>query len=131
MKLKLFVLTFLMITFALSVFGQERVNRKKISFDQSSNIMTKSTGWAYNKTLGEWVDYENLISDDKDYKTKYKSLLGEWMMSHNNQNFLSIQTKTVTFKGIKYFVLLIENWGGRYEYPTIEEDWYTFKETNG
>lgn len=115
----------------LQVFGQERVNREKISFDTTSGTLLKAIGWAYNSTLGEWIDYENVISDDKDFKTKYKSLQGSYMMSQKSQNFQKVQTRTVTYKRATYYVLIIDKWSGEYEYPSIYRDWYTFKETIG
>lgn len=113
------------------IIGQERINRQKIYFLEKSDILTKSTGWAYNSTLGEWIDYENVISSNKDYKEKYKSLQGGWFMSRTSQNFLCIQTKTVNFDGTKYYVLIVEKWCGEYEYPAIYEDWYIYKKTIG
>jgi hypothetical protein len=117
-------------TFFIS-YGQERVNREKISYEKTSEIMTKATGYSYNATFGEWIDYENVISDNKDYKDKYKSLQGRYMMSKISQNFLNIQTKTLTFKGKTYYIFIVEKWSGRYEYPSIEQDWYEFKKTVG
>jgi hypothetical protein len=131
MKFKLVLITLLMTGSLFQVFGQERTNREKLSFDTTSGTLSKATGWAYNSTLGEWIDYENVISDSKDYKDKYKSLQGQWMMSRISQNFQKVQTKTVTYKGTIYYVLIVEKWSGRYEYPSIQEDWYTFKQTIG
>jgi hypothetical protein len=131
MKIKLSLITFLLSSFIFHAFGQERTNREKISFDTISGILSKATGWAYNSTLGEWVEYNNVISEDKDYKDKYKTLQGEWMMSRIIQNFQKVQTKTINFNGTKYYVLIVDKWSGRYEYPSIQEDWYTFKETIG
>ena len=53
MKFKLTLITLLMTGSLLQVFGQERVNRKKLSFDTTSETLLKATGWAYNSTLGE------------------------------------------------------------------------------
>lgn len=131
MKIKSTLIALLMSVSLLQLFSQERVNREKLSFGTVSGIITKSTGWAYNTTLGEWVDYENVISESKDYKEKYKSLQGEWMMSRESQSFLELQTKSIVYKGITYYVLIVDKWSGRYEYPNIREDWYTFKETTG
>ncbi len=131
MKIKLTLITFLMTFSLLQIFGQERTNRVKLSFETKSGILSKATGWAYNSTLGEWIDYKNVISDDKDYKDKYKSLQGAWMMSRIRQNFQKLQTTTVTYKGVIYYVLMVYKWSGRYEYPSIQEDWYTFKQTIG
>lgn len=131
MKFKLTLITLLLTSSLLQVFGQERVNREKLSFDTTSGTLSKATGWAYNSTLGEWIDYENVISDSKDYKDKYKSLKGERMMSRISQNFLNLQTKTITYKGSTYYILIVEKWSGAYEYPAIKQDWYTFKKTIG
>jgi hypothetical protein len=131
MKLKLTLITILMTGSLFQVFGQERINREKLNFDTASGTLSKATGWAYDSTLGEWIDYENVISDDKDYKVKYKSLQGAYMMSHTSQNFQKVQTRTITYKGTTYFVLIVNKWSGRYEYPSIREDWYEFKETIG
>lgn len=131
MKIKLTLITLLLTGTLTQVFGQERTNREKLSFDTTSGNLSKATGWANNSTLGEWVDYENVISDSKDYKDKYKSLQGAYMMSSISQNFQKVQTRTVTYKGTTYYVLIVDKWSGRYEYPSIREDWYTFKQTIG
>jgi len=109
--------------------GQDRTNREKLSFDKESEILTKATGWYYNSEIGEWVDYKNVLCSDKDYKTKYPSLLGEYMMSHRYQNFISIQTKTVLHRSNEYYVLIVNKWRGEYEYPSIREDWESYKVT--
>jgi hypothetical protein len=131
MKIKLTLITLLLTGTLFQVFGQERTNREKLSFDTISGILSKATGWANNSTLGEWIDYENVISDSKDYKDKYKSLQGEYMMSRISQNFQKVQTRTVAYKGTTYYVLIVGKWSGRYEYPSIQQDWYTFKKTIG
>jgi hypothetical protein len=131
MKFKLTLITLLMTSSLLQVFGQERTNREKLSFDTISGTLSKATGWAYNSTLGEWIDYENVISESKDYKDKYKSLQGAYMMSNTSQNFQKVQTRTITFKGTMYYVLIVDKWSGRYEYPSIKQDWYEFKQTIG
>jgi len=131
MKFKLTLIIILMTGSLLQVFGQERTNREKLNFDITSGTLFKATGWANNSTLGEWIDYENVISDDKDYKVKYKSLQGAYMMSHRSQNFQKVQTRTVNYKGTTYYVLLVDKWSGQYEYPSIRQDWYEFKETFG
>lgn len=131
MKIKLTLITLLLTGTLFQVFGQERTNREKLSFDTTSGILSKATGWANNSTLGEWIDYKNVISDSKDYKDKYKSLQGEYMMSKISQNFQKVQTKTITYTGTTYYVLIVDKWSGRYEYPSIREDWYTFKQTIG
>lgn len=128
---KMVLALLLPLAIALQGFAQERVSRPKLSFADSSGTLAKATGWAYNSTFGEWIDYENVISNSKDYKDKYKSLLGEWMMSRVHQNFLRMQTKLVIFNEKPYYVLVVEKWSGRYEYPAIQQDWYTFRQTWG
>jgi hypothetical protein len=130
-KFKLAFIALLLSGNLTQVFGQERTNREKLTFETSSGILFKATGWANNSTLGEWIEYENVISDDKDYKVKYKSLLGAYMMSSIRQNFQKVQTRTVTYKGILYYVLIIDKWSGKYEYPSIKQDWYSFHQTIG
>ncbi len=131
MKFKLTLIALLLTVFTVQIFGQERTNREKISFETTSGTLLKATGWANNSTLGEWIDYENVISDNKDYKVKYKSLQGPHMMSSRGQNFQKVQTRTTTYKGTTYYVLIVDKWNGRFEYPNIYRDWYKFKQTIG
>jgi hypothetical protein len=112
-------------------YGQDRVNRSKLSFEQSSNVLTKSIGWQYNKTLGEWIDFENVISGDKEYKEKYKILQGQHQMSKSGFDFISLQVKTLTFNDVKYYILIHNFWAGRYKYPSIEQDWISYKKSDG
>lgn len=122
---------FLFIVLNNNIYSQERINRVKLSFDTSSNKMYFATGWEYNTTLGEWINYQNVISSDKSYKEKNKILQGRYQMSRESQNFLSLETKKLTFKGVEYFVLIHEKWRGEYEYPSIYENWYEYKTTFG
>lgn len=131
MKTKLSVTSLLLIVLLFQVFSQERVNREKLSFSEISGTLSKATGWAYNKTLGEWIDYKNVISDDKDYKTKNVILQGSWMMSKESKNFINIQIKTIIFKGETYYALIINKWNGSYEYPELQMDWQPYKITIG
>lgn len=130
-NLKVMMMTLMMCLMTMVSFGQDRVNREKLSFLDKSNQLTTSVGWSYNTTLGEWVDYNNVIENNKSYKEKYKSLQGSYMMSHITQNFISIQTKTLIYKDIKYYVLLVEKWNGDYKYPNIREDWRKYKTMYG
>jgi hypothetical protein len=126
MKNKLMI-TLIMCSITIVSFGQDRINREKLSFIDKSEQLTSAVGWSYNKTLGEWIDYMNVISNDKSYKDKFKSLQGSYMMSRLKQNFISIQTKTVVYKDVKYYVLCVEKWNGDYKYPNIKEDWRIYK----
>lgn len=127
---KILVLLVMVLAFNTSN-AQDRVNRQKLSFLDKSGQLTTAVGWSYNETLGEWVDYNNVIESDKLYKDKYKTLQGSYMMSRTEQNFISISTKTIIYKDIKYYILLVEKWAGYYKYPNIMEDWKIIKTKRG
>jgi hypothetical protein len=95
-----------LLTISLPGFTQERVNRPKLKFEASSDTLTKATGWAYNETLGEWIDYENSISDDNHYK-KDNGRLEPYIKYATYQNFNFITSQTLKFKGIKFYLLSI------------------------
>jgi hypothetical protein len=125
------VLVFIFCFIPFLTFSQARVNREKISFISKSEILIDATGWSYNSQLGEWIDYKNVISKDKDYKERFKALQGSYLMSHCDQNFISLQTATITVDSILYYVLIVWKWYGRYEYPAIMEDWEKYKKVEG
>lgn len=108
-------------------YGQERVNRVKLSFDKEGEILTKFTGWAYNDKEGEWVEYANYIDDDKQNK-KYKNIV-TYLMSHRFNNIISLQFKTMTYNESLYYVLVWDKWTGSYKYPSIREDWSYWNST--
>lgn len=121
----------IMLVYNMVAFSQDRNNREKLHFDKSSDILTSATGWSYNNQIGEWVDYKNVICSDKEYKTSFSSLQGSYMMSKNYQNFISIVSKTLMFNNNEYVVLVVTKWVGDYEYPSLKQDWYTYKATYG
>lgn len=128
---KLLLVALFTLSFTFYSIGQDRVNRQKLTFTESSQILKKATGWAYNTTIGEWIDYPNAIETNKEFKTTYKSLAGAYMNSQCDQNFYSVQTRTITFKDNKYYVLVVGRLNGNFEYPTIGRDWYYFTITCG
>ena len=125
--MKKILLTTISLIICNSSFSQERVNREKLKFEKSSTTLEKATGWSYSSQYGEWVDYSNVISNDKMYKGEFKSLQGRYMMSHNTQNFTKIQTRTITHNGEIYYVLIVEKWSGQYKYPHSKIDWNSYK----
>jgi hypothetical protein len=111
-----------------NIYGQARNNLPKLTFDDSSDILSTAIGWAYSKFNGEWIDFDNVICPDKMYKTQYPSLIGTGsMLSRYYQNFVSIQTKSLIFENKKYYVIIIEKWRGYYKYPSINQDWIAKK----
>jgi len=67
-KLRLGMMTLIMCMLSFVSYGQDRVNREKLSFSETSQCLYSATGWVYNKSLGEWIDYKNVISEDKSFK---------------------------------------------------------------
>ncbi len=109
-------------TLGLIAHGQEHVKREKIHFTRQSEVLLNATGWAYNETLGEWLDYENAISHNKVSQTLE---LSPFTKSHL-PNFNSIQVKTITYNDVEYIMLIVNVWKGYYEYPEIMEGWHTY-----
>lgn len=99
-------------------FSQERVNRGKVHYCAVSELLKNATGWMYNETLGEWVDFPNCISDEKEHKPKFKSLSenGYFQVMYGLQNFNTIQAKAMMIGENKYYVIVINKWEGGYEY---------------
>ena len=101
-------------------FGQDRVNRVKLSFGNEGAILSKITGWGYDNAVGEWVDCDNII----EYRSQYKqTATQESWKSHEFNNIISLQFKTITYKETPYYVLVWEKWDGEYDYPNIYEGW--------
>ena len=88
----IYLLIFLL--FPMNLFSQSRINREKITFSGSSQMIKLATGWSYNEKLGEWIDYKNVISDDKMYKTTYKSLVGGYLSE--NLFIFSLKSRPVS-----------------------------------
>lgn len=105
-------------------FGQDRVNRVKLSFGNEGYVLDKVIGWAYDNSVGEWIDCVNLIEENKQY---IKFATSPSWMSHRFNNIISLQFKTVTCNDIPYYVLVWEKWDGAYKYPSIYEDWEFWK----
>ena len=83
---------------------------QSLSFTNSSEKLISAVGWSFNKTLGEWISYDNVIEEDNTYNTEYQNLKGEYMKSHSSQNFIGIETKSLTINE-KEYCLSIETFG--------------------
>lgn len=104
----------------VTCYGQDRVNRVKLSFINEGTTLNNITGWAYDNATGEWIDCVNLLESRKQYKKFAKD--PSWM-SRNFNNIISLQFKTIIFNDVPYYVLVWDKWTGEYRYPTIMEDW--------
>ena len=116
----------------ITCFGQDRVNREKITFGNSGAILNKVTGWAYNESVGEWIKFDNLLSSwkgDAKYTEERTGTPSRVVMSRRYNNIISLQFKTLTVNDIPYYVLVWEKWTGAYKYPHIKEvwEWWTTK----
>jgi hypothetical protein len=122
-RISLLILLFLPIV----LFGQERINRGKLQFVKISKSITKATGWAYNETRGEWIGYNNVISQGKEKLRGHR-----YMMSEKSQNFIKMQTKSVIYKETEYFVLIINKWNGRFvDINVHQHEWRKYRQTYG
>ena len=128
-------LSFLLILLFLPIvlFGQVRINKEDLKFDKKSGVLKNAKGWEYNAEYGRWINYNNFISQNIAYKKGLWSTRN--LMSNAKQQFINIQTKSVIYKGIAYFVLIIEKWDGVFENDYSEnhnrEIWKPFRQTFG
>ena len=128
MKKLIFLLTLLI---GFSSYSQSRVNPKKdliIGEFQSWVIGDNVSGWDFDKE--EWKERKGYLRVGKDVgyidiNEKYNSTITE-SKSRTTQNFNEWGVIKVTYKGEEYVGFGIETVGGRYKYPSIREDWYTY-----
>lgn len=124
MKKSIFLAITLSLICAVTCFGQERVNRGKLSFDNSGPILNNITGWSYDETVGEWVNYKGVLVPGKG---KYNSGIAK---SFHFNNIISLQFKTLTYNNVQYYILIWAKWEGAYKYPYIHVDWEWWKTKN-
>ena len=120
---RIFIITTLCFICVAS-FGQDRVNRSKLSFNNEGPVLTDFTGWAYDNEVGEWVGCKNVIEHNKRYSKHANS---EIWQSHTLNSIISLQFKTIEYNKTPYYVLLWDKWSGKYTYPHIREDWHHYK----
>lgn len=111
-------LIFLFNIFSLK--SQDRLDRSKISFIDSSLIIKTSTGWIYNKVLGEWISHPNVISEDKSLISKTDGI-----------NFKTIQTKKININNKNYYILIISSLEWFWKYPSISEGYNEYDQVTG
>lgn len=132
MKKLIFLLTLLI---GFSSYSQSRVNSKKdliIGEFQSWVIGDNVSGWDFDKGE-EWKERKGYlrvggkegfldIYEKNNGIKRYKDII----KSYTPQNFNEWGVIKVTYKGEEYIGFGIETVGGRYKYPSISEDWYTY-----
>ena len=133
MKKKLFV-------FAISVFvcfiaqqktlAQPRVDGgTSAKVIKSSSVVTNFIGWAYDEISEKWCGYYNTLYAKYRNNNKTPGRMVQDDMAFFN-NIVSLQIKKVEYEGETYYLLLSASYVGRYEYPSIEEGWYSKKVTD-
>lgn len=113
-----------------SLFSQSRINRQPINFINESERINQTTGWYYNEQKGEWVSYNGLIFFEKITQAGPQDNLVSFR-SRTKQNYESLQFKTVKVNNETFYVLIIEQWNGKYKYPTLKQEYYYWLDTFG
>ena len=109
---KLILLLF--ISFSTLVSSQSRKDKQILKFNLKSKKITKVKGWAQNTSTGKWISNDNAI---------YNKDCPSYWVSHLNQNFKSIELRTISNGGKKYYALIVEKQSGSYKYPNIKKNW--------
>ncbi|MGD1842282.1 MAG: hypothetical protein ACFB0B_15500 [Thermonemataceae bacterium] len=94
-------------------YSQSRTNEAKATIQSKSTKLTEATGWAKNKTSGQWVSNQNIIHNEA-ARPAFASFL---------ENFKWIQVWKVEHEGQTHTVLVQEKAAGYYKYPKIQKDW--------
>lgn len=114
----------------LKSFAQPRVdggtNAKVI---KSSPVVGNFIGWAYDETAEKWCGYYNTLYGKFRNNNKTPRRMVQDDMAFFD-NIISLQIKKVKYEGETYYLLLSPSYVGRYEYPSIEEGWYSKKVTD-
>lgn len=110
------------------LFAQERTNREELKFETTSGTLLKAKSWYYHEPTGEWQECFNVISITCSNTLKKQD---SWQISFHDQNFIKLETKAVVFKGLTYYVVIVDKWYGQYKYRNIKEDWFVLKKIIG
>jgi hypothetical protein len=127
---KLLLLTISLVS--LSISGQSRTNSvKELTIGEFKSWVKGNdiSGWDFDKGE-EWKERKGYLRvggkvSSIDINEKYNSS-NKQNRSYTPQNFTEWGVIKVTYKGGEYVGFGIETVGGRYEYPSIYENWYTF-----
>jgi len=125
------IITFSLLFIVIMGFSQSRVNPKKSLEIGEFKVWVKSSevlGWDFNNE--EWKSRKGYlrVGDDVgflDINEKYNLPIDE-IKSRTNQNFNEIGVLSVNFEENNYIGVGVEKIGGRYQYPSIREDWYYY-----
>lgn len=95
----------------LSVVGytQPRVNEVLPKFIETGNSFTETTQYEYSSYTGSWKEIKN----------------------DNQFFFKKIEFKTIEFNSEKFYVMVIHEVDGAYEYPSIKQGFYIWNSLRG
>lgn len=113
-------------------YSQSRENSEKVLKIGEFKSWVKGddiSGWDFDKGE-EWKERKGYLRvgeklNSIDISEKYNNLKDS--KSKSKQNFNEIGILEIEYKGEKYVGFGIEKSEGQYEYPTIYENWYTYK----
>ena len=134
---------------SLSIFSQERINKKSLEFIKQSEKLDSVDGWYYNEYEGNWSKNLNECNPNKNSCSWERVDLSEWdsikLMYKNekyawkynpskfckisgiyNQNFKTLQFNLLIQNNIKYYILVIHKFDYGFEYPEIMEGGHTY-----
>ena len=117
LKNYILLLTFLLLTINLNA-ESSRQNDVMLTFDKSSEKITKAIGWKKNTSIGKWIKNQNCISKDN----------RPWR-AQSNQNFIWMQMHTLKYQNESFYIFTYEREAGTYNYPNIQADWVSYKQT--
>jgi hypothetical protein len=106
------LLVLLIVLSSIVSYGQDRINKQAISWDEVSIPFTSAVGWQYSNSEGKWKSQINCICEKVEIKYE--------------QHFFDLQIKSVTYNGKKYFILIQKKRGVDWEYPSIGRGFRTY-----
>ena len=98
---------------SVSVFSQDRVDKKSIIWETKSQPFTSSIGWVLDEKTGKWVSSPNLIKEEF------------WNIEYTQQ-FNSLQFRMLKYDNKNYYAFIIKKIGVYWDYPSIGRGFHTF-----
>ncbi|WP_044263176.1 hypothetical protein [Bacteroides timonensis] len=125
---KFIIVTAVFLCCVISLNGQQRVDGADvIKISQQSQIVSSVVGWCYNDTYNKWCGYYNVILNDFKNNNKVPKYAENYLYSYNDEEILSLQIKSVIYKGEKIYMLYIGQQDYYYDYLSIEEGYHSYK----
>lgn len=113
----------LLIPFFVLAQSVERKSASLPKISENYTILNSATGWTFTDE-SQWVSGENSLPYKDAKSNKYS--LGSY--SFGRDNFIKYELRKVNIDTNSYIILLHYRKSGRYRYPAIRRDYYTFRE---